>query len=66
VWLVELKAALDPPEVVPDAPVGCTVTCPVAGWLPGMWVFDAEPAVPGEPVVVPVSEPSNALTLPAV
>jgi hypothetical protein len=31
-----------------------------------MWVFDAALAVPGEPVVVPVSEPSNALTLPAV
>jgi len=66
VWLVEPETALDPPEVVPDAPVGCAVTCPIAGWLPGMWVFDAAPAVPGEPGAVPVSEPSNALTLPAV
>ncbi|HEY3690128.1 MAG TPA: hypothetical protein VGL46_07470 [Pseudonocardiaceae bacterium] len=40
------------------------MTCPV--WLPEVWVFDPAPAAPDEPVVVPVSDPSSALTLPAV
>lgn len=39
------------------------MACPV--WPPEGWVFDAAPAAADEPVV-PVSDPSSALTLPAV
>ena len=60
---MEPEAALGPPAAVPDAPVGCAVACPV--WPPEGWVFDAAPAAADEPVV-PVSDPSSALTLPAV
>lgn len=62
--LVAPEAALGPPEMVLAAPVECAVTCPV--WLPEVWLFDATPAAPDEPVVVPVLFPSSALTLPAV
>jgi hypothetical protein len=72
VWLVGCGAALGvpalvfgAPALVPDA-VDCAVTCPVVGCWPEGWAFDAAPAVPGEPVVLAVSEPSSALTLPAV
>lgn len=61
-----LAPVLGPPALVPDTPVGCAVTCPVVGWWPERCAFDVAPAVPGEPVVLAVSEPSSALTLPAV
>ena len=50
--------------MVLDAPIECAVTCPFG--LLEVWVFDATPVAPDEPVVVPVPDPSSALTLPAV
>jgi hypothetical protein len=58
------EAALGPPEMVLAAPVECAVRCPLS--LPEVWLFDATPAAPDEPVVAPVLFPSRPLTLPAV